>query len=347
MKNLFFLPLCFISTFSCAAVLEIDINYDDTSRNTFINQAIPSWAWVSGYNQRCAGNCPSTTTVGAKSGISQKFRLVRDSSQPDKEKRQRSEVINLGHFFDFDTEYWLGMDFNRIDWDVDSVWDFSPFQIHTQPSSYRDNFKCVRSPAYGNAPFMIISSGSTTRFAGWRQRTIGQYPTKTNQWENIVFHFVFSTTSAGYIEVFIDGVLIGSESGANHPLLDNCDEPVKRSYLQMGIYKWDWDTGDSDVSERQVLVDNLKIARGSNGYELVGGTTPGDGELNNSPVIVSMAPDKVLTENINYSWVTPAFSDPDGDTITYSSNAGDWLAFNPFNQDFFGNTPTAGSGQGV
>jgi hypothetical protein len=42
----------------------------------------------------------------------------------------------------------------------------------------------------------------------------------------------------------------------------------------MGVYKWDWKAGRpaTQSTRRQLFIDNLKIARGSDGYGLVGGT---------------------------------------------------------------------------
>ena len=215
---------------------------------------------------RCSGNCPKISTVQKKSGkYSADFTLTRNMK-----RKYRTEVVlknsNVSQF-QFDKEYWMGLDYRYEDWKKDKSEEFAPFQVHVNPSSWDKSCK-KRKSAGGKAPFFMTSKNGQVSFKTFGSKTLWKGPIVEKKWLNIVVHFRLSSSSDGFIEVWKDGIKLGRVDGRNSFKKDNCGL-MKPSYLKVGVYKWGWIHGATDSSRRQLFIDNLRIAEGSKGYSLV------------------------------------------------------------------------------
>jgi hypothetical protein len=105
----------------------------------------------------------------------------------------------------------------------------------------------------------------------YRGQTSWSGPVAKGKWINMVFHFDIGWDSNGYVEVWKDGAKLFKRSGKLHEQYDNCGKPWRTPFLKFGIYKWDWAAGRkaTQSNRRIITVDDVKIAKGSNGMAMV------------------------------------------------------------------------------
>lgn len=217
---------------------------------------------------KCSGNCPGiVTSPGENKNQVVSFNLSQNMNVPF-----RSE-ITLGDVgkFKFEEEYWFGFKYYFDDWDTDMDMEGAPFQIHLAPISWENFKECTVGSQYDTGSLMMVTKNDTARFVTYGGKTLWEAPLQKRQWQSIVVHFRLSIHKDGFIEAWMDGVNIGRVEGANCPATDNCDRPWAHSYLKLGIYKWNWKEGRpaTGSTHRQLLIDNLKIALGPMGYDIV------------------------------------------------------------------------------
>ncbi len=249
---------------------------------------------------KCSGNCPKISTAQKKSGkYSADYTLTRNMKS-----KYRTEVVlknsNVSQF-QFGQEYWMGLDYRYEDWKKDKSEEFAPFQVHVNPSSWDESCK-KRKSAGGKAPFFMTSKNGEVSFKTFGSKTLWKGPIVEKKWLNIVVHFRLSSGSDGFIEAWKDGVKLGRVDGSNSFKKDNCGF-MKPSYLKVGIYKWVWANGGTDSNRRQLFIDNLRIAEGSNGYSLVNSgsapiSKPEASKPAPKPVASKPAPKPVAAEEV-------------------------------------------------
>ncbi|MEE9355054.1 MAG: heparin lyase I family protein [Methylococcaceae bacterium] len=252
-KNIFILVsffFCFTHFPINAATLKVENGFESSSLDGF----------------RCSGNCLTIATSPTKEGsYSGDFVLTRNMPTS-----YRTEVVltdRKGHF-DFGKEYWVEFDYQYEDWVKDKSAEAAPMQIHTTPSDWAN---CtVRSPsgstsARATAPVIMASKNNEVEIVTFGGKVRWKGPIEMQQWLNIKFHFKVSTGSDGFIEAWKDGAKLFRVDGPNSPQLDDCGKPLRAPYFKMGVYKWDWKEGrpTTESSRRQLFIDNLKIAEGS------------------------------------------------------------------------------------
>lgn len=101
-----------------------------------------------------------------------------------------------------------------------------------------------------------------TQNGEWRITVFGKYQTKLgayekNKWVDWVYHVKWSPSSDGLIEVWKDGKLVMSRTGAN--IYSNS---IGGAYMRIGIYKWPWKSGSNPAStttKRIMYVDEVRI----------------------------------------------------------------------------------------
>lgn len=251
------LLFCFTHLPSYAATLKVNNGFESASLDGF----------------RCSGNCPTIATSRTKEGrYSGDFTLTRNMSTS-----YRTEVVltdRKGHF-DFGEEYWIALDYQYEDWVTDSrSAEAAPMQIHTTPSDWAN---CtVRSPsgstsARATAPVIMTSKNNEVEIVTFGGKSRWKGPIEMKRWLNIIFHLKVSTGSDGFIEAWKDGAKLFRVDGANSLRLDDCGQPLRAPYFKMGVYKWDWKEGRpaTESIRRQLVIDNLKIAEGPDGFSLV------------------------------------------------------------------------------
>jgi hypothetical protein len=247
-----------------------------------------------GYNQgfeagdpaiKCSNNCPIANTESKFTGLKGgDFYLNRATSG--------TSFMTMMDVFDFnndpfETEYWLGFNYKWNIWATDKDTDIAPIEFHVRPSSWGGG--CPFGNSYNHAPLFMTTAAGQEKIVTYPGVSRSITPVVTNKWYGMVFHYRFSKTSTGYIEAWRDGVKLFRVDGANTPSLDNCNQPVRTPWLKLGIYKWNWKDGrpPTDTSVRQVYGDNFKIARGSDGYDLVYTPVTSEPMISNIKMVVT------------------------------------------------------------
>lgn len=221
---------------------------------------------------RCADfhSCPTVVTAPVANGkYAGSYILEVDMSR----RVKRTESVLMGRFgtFKHGEEYWLGMNYRFEDWAKDRNAEAAPFQIHTRPSSW----KCeLGVSAVSTAPFLMLVADDTVKFHTYTGVAPWTWPIEKKKWQNIVIHFRISKQDDGFIEVWRDGVRLGIQEGQNSHPTDKCGQPMLDPFLKIGVYKWTWKKKTTDSSRRELLIDDLKIAKGPDGYALVKSDTP-------------------------------------------------------------------------
>jgi hypothetical protein len=174
-------------------------------------------------------------------------------------------------FFDWGTEYWLGLSVYLVDWDDSPASWNTLVQTHTYPGN--GNWDCIS----GDNGFTLWTKGAdnTLRFHAQvvsdpevipSTSAIGptawQGTVESNRWYDLVVHFKFSTGSDGFIETWLDGQKIVDMNGPNVHRRDCCGVPREPiCYLKIGSYKQ-----YSHTAVRSVYFDEVRIGDSSSSY---------------------------------------------------------------------------------
>lgn len=215
---------------------------------------------------KCSGNCPTVIKSPTANGnYAAKFALTRSMSTPYRTEAVLKQKIG----FEFGQEYWVGLSYRFEDWAKDSSADSAPFQMHTTPSSW--THECDLGSAASTAPFLMATKDGKSKFIYYGNRVLWEEPLETKKWKNVVIHFKITSNRQGFVEAWVDGVKRGRYDGLLSPKTDKCGKPMLPPYFKIGVYKWDWKAGrpQTDSNRRELLLDNFKIATGSNGFDMV------------------------------------------------------------------------------
>lgn len=144
-------------------------------------------------------------------------------------------------------------------------------------------------------------------------------------WTDIAFHIVWSTTTTGSCDIYINGSLIKSYASVKTYPTGQAAGP----FFKLGCYKWPWNTGSGELngagsvtSVRQLYIDEVHVVTGS-GHVLAdvspaSATTPtanaGSNQSINLPSKAQLAGSATGSVS-TYSWTT--ISGPG--TVTYSN----------------------------
>ena len=258
---------------------------------------------LSGYQVHAIGGTVGVAQSPVATGnYSGKFDLQFGSVEAD---NYRSEVQIEGtkNYFTFGKEYWFSFNYIFTDWVKDSSPEFAPFQIHARPSSWDD--ACRMGSAYDVAPFFMMTQNDQAKFVTYGGIIRWTAPVIKNQWQTITVRFKPSTSSTGYIEAWHNGNKILSVNGANQPVNDGCGGLVRDPYWNMGLYKWDWRTGRpaTQSSRRTFYIDDLKVAEGTDGYNLVY-TPTGTPSADTTPPVISNINSTSTETSCTVTWNT-------------------------------------------
>ena len=220
-----------------------------------------------------SGNYPTITTSPVRAGnYAMKTYLHYKNSQDN----YRTEVY-LKQKDNIGDHYWYGFSiFLPNDYIVDNVWEIVA-QWHGVPDfdigeNWRYPILALKTEGgvwrvrnIWDASSNTFSSGEES-YDGVKRWTLGNY--ETGKWVDWVFHIKWSYLSDGILEVWKDGKLVITRNGPN------CYNDELGPYFKMGMYKgwkeWWLNTWSPDVAlERTLYHDELRIAHGQDGYELV------------------------------------------------------------------------------
>jgi uncharacterized delta-60 repeat protein len=155
-------------------------------------------------------------------------------------------------------------------------------------------------------------------------------------------YFAVDSVSIGRVTSNSDGTLVLTFNS-------NATQPLVNAAMQQIAYR---NTSDAPPATAQIdwtFNDGNTGAQGEGGaMSVTGSTTVSITPVNDAPILSSALADQPTTAGTAFSFALPAnaFTDPDGDTLTYSiamadgTGAPPWLAFNPSTHTFSG-TPDA------
>jgi hypothetical protein len=203
-------------------------------------------------------------------------------------------------------EYWVGFSF--LFQEAPAI-SFTFYQIHApnepkgDPCDFAGNtFSLWGGGADSNNGYSkdivvrVIEDGgrSEAKGAASNNTVVHRYPLPLNEWQDYVVNFRLSSQGEGFYRIWKNGKQIYSKSGltnVNH--IDSCGYSIpaeKRFHngAHVGVY------APKDAGYRRIFYDEVRIAEGSDGYELVapaGGLAPAPDEepldaRPNPPVVV-------------------------------------------------------------
>lgn len=233
-----------------------------------------------------SGNYPTITTAPVRAG---KYAMKTYLHYKNSPVNYRTEIQLTDPKLEakFGKNYWYGFSiFLPNDYIPDNVWEIVA-QWHGRPDGYPD---FAPGTEYWRNPIMALrtTGGKWDVFNTWDSKTntgwidkdetdhrvyggsstwdLGAY--KTERWVDWVFHVKWSYQSNGILEVWKNGELVISRKGPN------CFNDRRGPYFKMGIYKgwqywWKNDWSFDVAKERTLYHDELRIAKGKDGYTVV------------------------------------------------------------------------------
>jgi hypothetical protein len=178
-------------------------------------------------------------------------------------------------------EYWVGFSFLFKE-PIASTSTF--FQIHApnepkgDPCDFAGNTFTVGGEGAAsnggvtkNVVVRVIEKGgvSAGKGSGSNNTVVYKYPFPLNEWQDYVVNFRLSTRGEGFYKVWKNGKAIYSKSGiTNVNYRDSCgnlipEDKRKHNGAHIGVY------GSSVNGFRRVYYDEVRVAQGADGYDLV------------------------------------------------------------------------------
>ena len=249
------------STAPAAAVEAADVLGEAQAGPTFANQ--------SGYNAQVLGTYPYVTSIpeagihGTVLSNGESLRLGKEAdpldstrkaltfqlapTDPLTSKSKRAE-ITFPHNVEMGKVYWVALSLYVYDWGTLDSSDAALFgtQLHSGDNSLG------LSPSFGiytngGRQFRIesrYSSDASPSQANSITTRHGYHDIPFGRWVNFVFKFKQSTTGAGFLQVWQDGVQI-----VNHQGSLGFNTPGYKDYIKFGYYNW-----SSFTNSRKVLL---------------------------------------------------------------------------------------------
>lgn len=112
------------------------------------------------------------------------------------------------------------------------------------------------------------SVGNTPEGTG----TIASTPLVKGQWVDVVIKAQFSYTSSGRVQYWVNGQLVGDQTGGN---IYNDTAP---GYLKVGLYRWVWP--DKSITSRTVYHDEVRVGDANSSYAEVAPRRPSTRVIN-------------------------------------------------------------------
>lgn len=207
------------------------------------------------YDETCATDSLAIVTSPVRGGT-RAVKMTLKSTDTQETSGSRSELQSTGMFeHTLDEDFWYGFSiFVPDDWVLDPDDMKVVHQFHT-----KDNFG--PSPIFG-----LRITGSEWRITqelveGESSTLLWDGAVTRGEWVDWVWHVRWSTGATGEFRAWKNGAPVYSQTGQN--LVDGT--PNALHYQKFGLYG----SFDGDVTERTLYYDELRVARGADGYDLV------------------------------------------------------------------------------
>ncbi|MCB9818540.1 heparin lyase I family protein [Candidatus Nomurabacteria bacterium] len=216
-----------------------------------------------GWGKQLNNNPSKVTTEQVRAGkYAWKTDFSRITSYYGTNKPRAELLKTKPEMMKLDTEYWFGLSvYIPSDWVADSNPEIL-WQIHGS-----GNFSQTSSPplAFGvsnNNMHMVHRydiNGKMTTKNFWIA------PIEKGKWMDFIVNVNWTGKDNGFIKVWKDGKVIYDRKGTTGYNYDG----TGGAYLKIGDYKWWWFTQPTSVYRRVLYHDEIRIAEGSDGYNLV------------------------------------------------------------------------------
>lgn len=97
-----------------------------------------------------------------------------------------------------------------------------------------------------------LNVGNDVKVGGSKRDNFDLGPVQKNSWNEFVFHYIHSNESDGLIEIWKNGEKILTRQGGNI-------YPGILPKWKIGIYKWIWETTQTNVDKRILYFDNVRM----------------------------------------------------------------------------------------
>ncbi|MGW9440034.1 heparin lyase I family protein [Streptomyces sp. NPDC055607] len=263
------------------------------------DRTVPATAPGGFGKQWTSGNGPEIVTSPVRDG-SYAARFQLDASDPLVSNGKRSEITQQDNQ-PLDVERWYGFSLH-----LPSTWTYD-----TSAEIVSQWHQCDADCSGGSPPLALLTDEGRWK-VDFRGDIIDLGAYATAKWTDWVFHVKWRTDGAGVLEVWRDGTRVLTRTGATH------DGGPRSPYFKFGIYKWDWNKGPTDTSQRVMFYDSLRIGDARATYDDV---KPGQG---------SSTPASCTGQKLS----------------PVQATANTWEAVNPPARAIDGNMATRWSGQG-
>jgi hypothetical protein len=215
-----------------------------------------------------SGNAPSvqtTITRGGKYGM--KSYLHRSTSTPS----YRTEVtVGTQNCAVIGQEYWYGFSVHLPE-------PYAPDDLEETVAQWhqiKDDADTTHNPPIAlsikNGQWLLKIRWAATQptlAASVQGVQIPLGPHSTGEWTDWVFRIKWAYDGSGVLQVWKNGAVVATRNGGN------TYNDVRGPWFKMGIYKSLWNAErfnvNSPVTDRTLYHDELRIARGTDGYQLV------------------------------------------------------------------------------
>jgi len=213
---------------------------------------------------------------------------------------------SLGSHYDYEIneDHWLGYKIWFPD-DFPSGWlngeNETREKLEVAHWSFQGESK-IRITADQNGPVYGVDRGYSTAAEQDIYVDRKDIPMPTGRWVNVVYHVLRKTNDTGMIEVWIDGVkkvTMNGRTASDFDAVGQNPNGNNSAPWKIGLY---W--GDLNRPDFSIYLDDMKYAKGADGYALVdpsqGGGGTADTTAPTTPTNLSATP--TSTTQINLSW---------------------------------------------
>ncbi|MCA9362893.1 polysaccharide lyase, partial [Candidatus Kaiserbacteria bacterium] len=212
-----------------------------------------------GWGQQLNNNPSKVTTEQVRAGkYAWKTDFNRISSYYGSNKPRSELMKTKPNMMSLDTEYWIGLSvYIPKDWKADSVHEIL-WQMHgADGASPPLDFRTFDDKMYLVHRYESNGKNNTD--------TIWQSSIERGKWIDFIINVKWSGKEDGFLNIWKNENKIYSLKGDVGFGLNGSGH----TFLKIGDYKWRWFTSPTSVTRRVLYHDEIRIAEGSGGYDLV------------------------------------------------------------------------------
>jgi hypothetical protein len=187
-----------------------------------------------------------------------RFQILRDDPLIAGANRAELKLDNDA----IETEYWYGWStMLPSDWVIDTSLEIiAQFHLPSGSGGPPLRFKTDGDKLVINTK--TLKDGKDVRKTVFSEEIVSS--TMKGSWTDFIVNVIWTTGDHGYLRIWINGEQVVNEPGSTN-FID-----TSAPYFKIGLYKTAWrDNKPSIVDSRVIYHDEVRVARGPNGYTLV------------------------------------------------------------------------------